>query len=94
MEAKDILTKYVNDEYVGHKDLKSAIKEILIINENITRELIARSNKEKANIYKNYILKSKIEDWRKSKENELMWANADDHYYFDKWVKELLESEE
>lgn len=41
-----------------------------------------------------YISKEKIEEWRKSKDKSLMWSNADDLYYFNKWTKELLESEE
>lgn len=45
-------------------------------------------------IKENYISKEKIEEWRKSKDKSLMWSNADDLYYFNKWTKELLESEE
>lgn len=55
---------------------------------------IAVANKLEKRIKEKFISKEKIEEWRKSKDKSLMWSNADDLYYFNKWTKELLESEE
>lgn len=55
---------------------------------------IAVANKLEERIKEKFISKEKIEEWRKSKDKSLMWSNADDLYYFNKWTKELLESEE
>ena len=54
---------------------------------------IAVANKLEERIKEKFISKEKIEEWRKSKDKSLMWSNADDLYYFNKWTKELLESE-
>ena len=58
------------------------------------KNAVAVANKLEKRIKEKFISKKKIEEWRKSKDKSLMWSNADDLYYFNKWTKELLESEE
>lgn len=66
-----------------------------VLKENETLKCsIAVANKLEKRIKEKFISKEKIEEWRKSKDKSLMWSNVDDLYYFNKWTKELLESEE
>ncbi len=58
------------------------------------KNAVAVANKLEKRIKEKFISKEKIEEWRKSKDKSLMWSNVDDLYYFNKWTKKLLESEE
>lgn len=44
--------------------------------------------------YYNYISKDKIRELLQRYDKGIAWANADDHYYFVKFIKELLEEQE
>ena len=41
----------------------------------------------------NYVYKDKIRELLKRYDKDIAWANADDHYYFVKFIKELLEED-
>lgn len=42
-------------------------------------------------VVKDYISKDKIRKLLKKYDKDIAWANADDHYYFIKYINELLE---
>lgn len=54
-------------------------------------EDLCHKQQERIRHYKRkYISKNKIRELLKKYDKDIAWANADDHYYFVKYIKELL----
>lgn len=55
---------------------------------NFENHMIKKWNEQ---LDKNCISKDKIREILKKYDKDIAWANADDHYYFVKYINELLE---
>ncbi len=65
-------------------------KEIEALNE-IKQQICNEELITQDYVQDNFIAKDKIRETLKKYDKDIAWANADDHYYFVKYIKELLE---
>ena len=76
------------DLYNKEKEKNKKLEEYFLkYNADIEKEFQGLINHK----FKDYISKDKIRELLEKYDKSIAWANADDHYYFTKFIKDLLE---